>query len=518
MPSDAQLVALGAKALDAGHAEVAALPIARVEAKRPLPLDAGVNPAWADRLAAFAAAAVVPLCGARVSLSEDDWAAMLGKLAAHSVWRAARPAVKAASLAEARVRELATGTAEAEIAKLIAKDRALAPEVARLRDLEQLCLYHRDLGRVLRNYVNFSHFYGDRDAVFQAGTLFLDGRGCELCVDVPDPARHGTMAPLAGAYLAYCDLVRPGPDGPIKKSIAAAFTNGDSDNLLVGRNGVFFDRAGNDWEATITKVVDNPISIRQAFWAPYKKFARMIEQQVAKRASAADAEATAKLDAAAAATANADKTLAATDPAAPAAAAPPPPPVPKKMDIGTVAAIGVAVGGVGAFAAAVFSGFLGLGLWMPVGIVAVALMISGPSMLLAFLKLRTRNLGPLLDANGWAINGRARINVPFGAALTSVAALPPGAGRSLRDPYAEKGRPWKLYFAIIAFLALSATWYLGKLDLYLPDAVTSERVLGDSAPIVKQRKKDAAAGPTTTTTTSASPPTTTTTTTPSTKK
>ena len=28
------------------------------------------------------------------------------------------------------------------------------------------------------------------------------------------------------------------------------------------RNGVFYDRAGGDWDATITKVIDHPISIR----------------------------------------------------------------------------------------------------------------------------------------------------------------------------------------------------------------------------------------------------------------
>jgi hypothetical protein len=40
-----------------------------------------------------------------------------------------------------------------------------------------------------------------------------------------------------------------------------------------------------------------------------------------------------------------------------------------------------------------------------------------------------RNLGPILDANGWAVNTRARINVPFGATLTSVARLPSARAR-----------------------------------------------------------------------------------------
>src|SRR4029077_7834947 len=106
------------------------------------------------------------------------------------------------------------------------------------------------------------------------------------------------MAGMAGTYLAYCDCARKG--SAEKLSIVAAFTGGDSDNLMVGRNGVFYDRKGRDWDATITKIVDNPISIRQAFWAPYKKAARFIQEQIAKRAATADQVAATKLAQAAA--------------------------------------------------------------------------------------------------------------------------------------------------------------------------------------------------------------------------
>src|SRR5207302_4412080 len=129
-------------------------------------------------------------------------------------------------------------------------------------------------------------------------TLYLDQRSCELSMTVEDLGRHALMAGLAGAYLAYCDVVRKATGE--KLQIVAAFTGGDSDNLMVGRNGVIYDRKGRDWDATITKIVDNPISIRQAFWAPYKKAARMIHEQIAKRAATADAASVARLTQAAA--------------------------------------------------------------------------------------------------------------------------------------------------------------------------------------------------------------------------
>ena len=94
---------------------------------------------------------------------------------------------------------------------------------------------------------------------------------------------------------------------------------------------------------------------------------------------------------------------------------------------------------------ALVAGFLqtlfGLGWFLPVGIAGILLLISGPSMILASLKLRKRNLGPILDANGWAIYTRARINIPFGATLTTTATLPAGTLPPLADPFKEKKSP-----------------------------------------------------------------------------
>ncbi|HEX9105299.1 MAG TPA: hypothetical protein VF997_23980, partial [Polyangia bacterium] len=161
-------------------------------------------------------------------------------------------------------------------------------------------------------------------------------------------------------------------------------------------------------------------------------------------------------------------------------------PEPSKIDIGTVAAIGVAVGGIGAMVTGVMSTFFGLGMWMPLGLLALMLLISGPAVLLAYLKLRQRNLGPLLDANGWAINGRARINVPFGGALTDVASLPKGAERSMKDPYAEKHQPWRLYMFLLLLAAVGLAWYVGRLDRYLPKSIRVEKVLGRAAVIAPE--------------------------------
>lgn len=437
--NEAEYLAVAAKDMTITAAEIAGFPLAKIEANAALPLSGALNPAWAGAIATLASAAVAPLLGAgKTSLTEADWAAVQAKIAAFDGWTGGKPATAVEKLGLPRLRELIKSGVKEKIAALIKQDAALEGEFSQMASVEKLVRFQKDLHELLTNFVNFADFYGKTGAVFQAGTLYLDNRGCNLCIDVTDAGKHATLAGLAGAYLAYCDLTRP---GGLKRTIVAVFTNGDSDNLMAARNGVFYDRKGVDWDATITKIVDNPISIRQAFWSPYKKLIRMIEEQAAKRAAAADADANAKLQASATATVNADKKA---------------PEPPKKIDTGTLAAIGLVLTTLLGALGTIFSKILGLAWWqIPLAFVAILLAISLPSMAIAWLKLRKRNLGPILDANGWAINNAAKMNIPFGASLTDLPTLPAGSERSFEDPYAEKKSPWPKVIVFLAILAIA---------------------------------------------------------------
>jgi hypothetical protein len=415
-------------------------------------LTAGINPAWAEAIATLRTAAVEPVLGARETLSGADWQRLCDQLAAYGAWLAARPASALDTLPAERLDALLASDHAARLAALIARDAALAGEAEAIADVDRLVRYTRDLARLANNFVAFTDFYTRRErAVFQAGTLYLDGRSCELTVKVLDAGKHAALAGLSGVYLAYCDCVRGGE----KMTVAAAFTAGDSDQLMVGRNGVFYDREGRDWDATIVRIVEHPISIRQAFWSPYKKIVRLVAEQAQKLASA---RAKAADDLAAQAVSDAGKKVEA------GSKAPPPPPTPFDAGkfAGIFAAVGLALGALGTAVASLVTGFLGLKAWqMPLALGGLMLMISGPAMAMAYFKLRNRNLGPILDANGWAVNTRARINLPFGTALTQTARLPEGAERALSDPYAEKKRSWKLYLFLGA-LGMGLLVYIGR--------------------------------------------------------
>ncbi len=486
-----EYAAIAAKDIQITAAEIAGFPLAQVAAGKPLPLSSGINPAWAGAIAAFVKAAVTPILGSRESLTEADWAAILGKLGPFECWNAGKAGTAVEKLGKDRVRALLASKSKAAITDLLAKDKALESEANAISTVEKLIRFHRDLYTLATNFVNFKDLYDAGEAaIFQVGTLFLDQRSCTLCISVEDAGKHASMAGLAGAYLAYIDCVRKATGE--KKSIVAIFSQGDDDNLMVGRNGLFYDRKGLDYDATITKIISNPISLRQAFWSPYKKFVRLIEEQVAKRAAAASAEADAKLAAAASATANADKTVAAPAPAAAEK---------KKVDVGTVAALGVAFGAVGGFLTAVAghaAGIVSMGPLAIIGaIIGLIVLISGPSMILAYIKLRKRNLGPILDANGWAVNAAAKINVPFGTSLTGIAQLPPGSSIDRTDAFAEKAFPWKTWLIVLVvgygLLKGGFKYYRGDLDSNLPAPVQSTQLLGKLSPKYVDPAKAAAA-------------------------
>jgi hypothetical protein len=274
--------------------------------------------------------------------------------------------------------------------------------------------------------------------------------------------RHDAMVASSGMFLIYCKCVSKSTKQEM--IIAAALTNGDIDNLIVGRNAIFYDRDGLDWDAVVIKIVDNPISIRQAFWSPYRKISKFINTQVNKFASAQDDKVQSH------ATSNIEKKAAEADSHASNAvaskqivqvqAAEPEKPFDIGKFVGIFAAISLALGALGGALASIVSGILALTWWkIPLAFLGIIMLISGPSMLIAYLKLRKRNLAPILDANGWAINARVTINISFGNLLTQMAALPMNSRLNLNDPFRKKGVPlWKII--LVASAAIGAAVYL----------------------------------------------------------
>ena len=351
-------------------------------------------------------------------------------------------------------------SAEHAFADYVRRDLA-APRMAAVRDLEKLTLLHVHLYTLLMNFVSFADFYDpERQAIFLAGTLYLDSRACYLCVPVTDLDTHVRLAAQSHLCLVYCECRRTSGSGEEKTSlIAAALTAGGTDALIEGRHGIFVDNAGRDWDTSMLRLVRNPISLREAMWAPYLRFGAMVGEQLQKLVAAKD-EAITK--ASSKAVSVLDKDFKA-DASSTAAGAPPKATFDFAKGAGIFAAFSVGISVVSAAFAYIANSIFSLGWWWPVALLILFVCISGPSMLLAWFKLRRRSLGPLLDASGWAVNNGAPINMTMGAALTAVGQLPPGAHHSLDDPYSlhaqlrrKKYPAWLPAAGLTALLLLAA--------------------------------------------------------------
>ena len=446
-----RIEAISAENLTSKSQEIAEYPIARVNGKAEIDLTAPVNPAWTAQFETVISAAASD----KKVLTEEDWAAIGAQFAAYTAWAGSKAGAEVEALGLEALKDFVAKDKKAALMDLIAQDSALAEEAGSIESVSKFLYVLRDFYRLLRNFVTLSDFYTkDKNvsAVFQSGRLIIDQRECRFCMKVADMGKHNATAATSGMFLVYCDCTTKAKPGTV--SIVAAVTVGDIGDLIVGKNAIYYDNEGVEWDAVITKVIDNPISIAQSFWSPYRRMAKAVENLITKSASDKDAkmmaDATAKINAAPAAVPAAD--------GKPAVA----PPFDIAKFAGIFAAIGMAFGMIGTALSGLVDSMSGLGWKLIFVFIGIVLVISGPAMVLAWLKLRRRNIAPLLNANGWAVNAASKISIPFGETLTDVAKFPK---LKIKDPYAKSGMPaWKKWMiSLFAIAAVVAGLWLGNL-------------------------------------------------------
>lgn len=432
--------AISAENLSTKNDEIAAYPLTHITGKSEIELNAAINPAWDKNFNVIKSI----LDPSVTVITEDIWASIGEKFSAYNAWKNGKAGAAVESLGIDAIKNFIAQDKKSVLLELVARDAALKEESDNIEMVDKFLHIYRDFYKLLKNFVTFNDFYNkDKNikAIFQCGTLIIDQRECKFCMRVNDTGKHSASAAPSGMYLVYCDCTTK--TKPAKLQIVAAVTVGDIGALAVGKNGVFYDNSGLEWDAVITKIVDNPINISQSFWSPYRRMATAIENLINKSAADKDAKmmanATANINAAPTKTADQAKAAAAT------------PPFDIAKFAGIFAAIGMAVGMIGTALASIFKGLFALSWWQLIILfVGIILLISGPAMVMAWMKLRRRNIAPLLNANGWAINATSKISIPFGETLTEIAKYPK---MKLDDPFAKKGlKTWQKWCLTILML------------------------------------------------------------------
>ena len=358
------------KTIDAFFTPPDDMPLVSEEPDKDLPLKDHLNPKHLEAILDFAAKCVTPLLGEKDRLARLEYKAVKAKFAAYRDWVSSKPVMNAD----------ANG-------KLVEEERLLR--------------YKLHMGEFLENYVTMDRLYSEKDyAIFQTGVLRIDGREMNLCFHVESEAAHSALSEKSHCCVIYLKLTRK--NEAAERNICAVVTAGTVGALYVGRNGVFYDRDGKDWGAVITKVVESQVSLLEAFWAPWKKIGEGIGAAVKKFLG----------DKQASATASVQKGTESTQAGGAAMAS-------------SVAAIGIGVGMVGAAFASIMAAVSSMTAWeIALSIFAIILIVSLPSVILTWFKLRRRDLGAILNASGWAVNREIRFSMKRARGFTKCAPNP----------------------------------------------------------------------------------------------
>jgi hypothetical protein len=444
--------------------EISSYPLSKIGFEPKLNLKDNINPAWETIASEFLKKTVDLIFPNKTEISLQDWEHVISLFEPYEIWLAVKQGEMVESLSLEQVSFAMLPETRIVLESLIEKDLEMAAEANGMIQVDKLLRFYKDLFQLLRNFVTFFDFYSpNHKAIFQAGTLYIDQRSCDLCIRVNDMDRHNAMAYLSSIYLLYCDCISKSTGETL--TIAVALTNGDIDNLMEGRKAIFYDRKGNDFDVTVVKIIENPISIRQAFFTPYRRAAKFIETQVNKFATEQERKLEQQTSSGVTDSFEKIKEKSGSNETQPIEGNIASKPFDIGKFVGIFAALALALGAIGALLASLVGGFLALTWWkMPLAFSAILLIISGPSMIIAWLKLRKRNLAPLLDANGWAINTRTTVNIPFGKTLTQLAVLPKNSSINYNDPFKKKAAPIWLRFLIgfiIGVIIYQALKYYG---------------------------------------------------------
>lgn len=422
-------------------------PLAKPSCEFVLRLDKSVNPHYAMQIDQLRARVLQPLLGTETAeLSEEQWRQVTATFAPHEAWASSKPGPQVDKLGRDKLRNYLHERFRAAVEALVAESAATALALENVRLTEKLILYQALLVPLANNFASFPDLYAaDRRAMFEMGTLVMDGRRFNLCVKVDNRSDHSALAKTSSMFLLYVEITSK-QDAQDKFELATPVTWGDKGNLVVGKRGVFVDIDGRLWDAKAVQIIENPISFREALVSPFQRLGSLLTGKI----EGMTAEAEKKLDAT---TASAVKEVA-TVPATPAPAPASAPPT-RAGAAGILLGGGVAVAALGSSVAFVTKTFAAMK-WYAIlaGLGGAVLAVMLPISIVAIVKLRRRDLSPMLEGAGWAINTRMQVTSDQARAFTQRPKYPHGAQGIART------RWWVVVLGVVLAVGMVVAVYM----------------------------------------------------------
>ncbi len=404
---------------------VASAPLAPANREGVLSFEGAINPLFSADLEAFREGVMRRLQAEPVDrLDAAAWAHLAQTFQPYQDWLDRKRGQSVEPLGLAKLKRYAADDFVARLRELILADREVAENLAQIDKILKLSLYQKWLFRLVNNFVSFPELYHTRKtALFELGTLVMDGRRLNFSVKVADPKTHAEVAANSHIFLVYCVLER---NEPVERCfIATAVTAGGKGNICVGKRGIFFSIGGKVWDAKVVKTVEAPISMREAMKQPFINLGNFLGAKIEKISGSGEKHLEAALDTH---IGKVENTMGETIKEAGETGTPPEKPEPASDVRGMMMGASVAVAAVGssfAFIAQTLSQMHWRNLVIALG-VGLALILV-PTAVVGWYKLRRRDLAAILEASGWAINAQMRLRRGLKRFFTQKTRRPPGS-------------------------------------------------------------------------------------------
>ena len=418
-------------------------PLAPVGGDGVLAFDQAVNPHYATALAALRSETIEPVLGEDFSnaqrLSAGQWLEVKRRLAAHEAWLAQKVGRAVEPLGADKLIEYVQPRYADAVRSRIAQSAQTAFVLDNIRLTEKLICYQGHLLELVNNFVSFPYLYDPTSrAMFEMGTLIMDGRRLNFSVRVDNRAEHAAISRTSVMYLLYVEVTPAAP--ALKYEVATAVTSGGKGNLAVGKRGIFVDIHGRQADARVVEIIENPISVAEALASPFQRIGRLVSGKIEAITTSAEK----KLETT---TTTAMNRAESSSPAAPTAQ-----PSRGLMAGGLLMGGGVAIAALGSAVAYITKTVAQVEHWWKILVVigTALLAVMLPVSILAILKLRRRDLSAILEGSGWAINARMRLTFRQGRTFTRQPAYPARA----RGVHSKRWWVMALVAALAAAIAL----------------------------------------------------------------
>ncbi len=364
-----------------------------------------INPYYENRISLIWKQVIEPVLKRPAGrLAMKEWKRVKDTFAGYESWLDSKAGALVEPLGLEQIQSYLDEECSESVKTLISKSSAMAFEMDNIRLVERLILYQAWLLKLANNFISFPYLYdAGKRAIFEFGTLIMDGRRFNLAVKVNDRKKHSKIAGASNMYVLYLELRSKGETK--KCEIAVPVTSGGKGNLCIGKRGVFKDIGDEEWDAEVVQIIENPISLNEAIVSPFKRLGKFITDKIETMTSAAEK----KLEKAAHKAVTDVKTTG-DKPGGKA--------VPAAGGGGLTgsAAGGILMNGSIAIAALGSAGAFITKTMANLGVVQVLSVLIGaiiavmlPATIVALIKLRQRDLSAVLEASGWAINARMRL-------------------------------------------------------------------------------------------------------------